>query len=676
MSKAHRRVSDEVNKELAEISMAAKAAKAANKIKISKSKLRLAAVPKNQEILDAFRSRKSLKGRNFESTGDVFKLFGNTIARNVDKGVEVSTAGFPTTKTMDTLRALGINIRTQKGVTKLNNETQIDPKKADFHLVPKDKVSKSKVFFSTPEERAKQKERNKLRETEKGGRTMVEQRKFREQMRERFSGDKQTIPDDPTAIQPQDQKKINSITGIDSPIPNSRIKGTESHHILFRHKFPGLKDNPNNAVPLDADNHKELHSLNAKLEEALQKLALDERSTKGLGIVAPGGIDRRKLKQNIKPTPVTGRPEEDQIAQPGDAKELKKRDRLVKITPSRNSGVSTAKQRLAMAAVNDVLKFLKKGTPRREQLVPTTLKSTFLGPDGNFVNSVGDRHDATAKQFAAELGIELTGGNLDDDAANEQLQRKTGLIRTQNRVNKPLMADIRTPITQKQLRTLQEFGDSDQGIFVSVKDPETGEQVGVENSRDLPDALRRTNQLQGKCKPCTQMKVSKSKMKLAAALLAKNGQEKVNEMLDANNGQVPEGTFGFIDGAFSEVNADENPSREQLNIRKQTRDRMNTQEDESLNFVSRTAGVGNVESLPLLLDRAAEEGFEAFPGGFQGERGQEFDVGIAVNTKIDSEIQKFLQLPALNDPKKNQESSLTIRPDLSVEFVKNKKFLK
>ena len=207
-----------------------------------------------------------MKGRAYSTDGQNFTLFGHVIARHHPQGIEVSNAGFPTSKTYDTLRALGINTRIQKGVTTINGKP-IDPRKADFHLVPSKDVLDTRVYFSTPEQREKQNLRNKLN----GG--MVSQRNFREQARSRTTGNKTAIPMSPTSIQPHDQKLINTITGVNSPL-GQPILAPESHHILYKSKYPGLKSNPNNSIPQERGEHALLHKLNrlSQLKAQLQKL--------------------------------------------------------------------------------------------------------------------------------------------------------------------------------------------------------------------------------------------------------------------------------------------------------------------------------------------------------------------------------------------------------------------
>ena len=98
---------------------------------------------------------------------------------------------------------------------------------------------------------------------EQGGRGIVEQRQFREKSRELATGSPKGIPFDPTQVQPHDQREINKITNVKSPI-GKPVRGTQQHHILFRNKFPGLARNVNNAIPLNPSVQSDLHRLNAK----------------------------------------------------------------------------------------------------------------------------------------------------------------------------------------------------------------------------------------------------------------------------------------------------------------------------------------------------------------------------------------------------------------------------
>lgn len=222
----------------------------------------------NSDVIKAFKNKQPLKGTNFKTDGNSFFLFGHEIARHHPNGIEVSTAGFPTAKTYDTLRALGINTRIQKGVTTINNTT-VDPHTEDFHLVPHKDVQGDKVYFSTPEQRQKQKERNQLQNKVFG---IKEQRKFNQTSREKITGNKKIIPISATQLLPDEQREINSITGVDSPIERPK-KGTDAHHIFPKSKFPALANNPNNSINLTREEHAELHRLNkfSKLTERIRQ---------------------------------------------------------------------------------------------------------------------------------------------------------------------------------------------------------------------------------------------------------------------------------------------------------------------------------------------------------------------------------------------------------------------
>lgn len=269
MHKQARRNSPEAVRELRMLHHKTKNHSKLKDLKKRMGMMQVAGIPTNEMVIKAFKNKQPLKGRAFSTDGKSFHLFGHEIARHHRKGVEVSTAGFPTAKTFDTLRALGINTRIQKGITTINGK-QVDPNKSDFHLVPHKNVSSDRVYFSTPEQREKQKIRNR----ESGG--MIQQRQFREKVRERATGHKNAVPMSPTQIQPHDQRLINSITGVKSPI-GQPVMGTEAHHILFKSKYPGLAVNPNNSIPQERTEHDLLHRLN-KMSQLKTRLAFIRRN--------------------------------------------------------------------------------------------------------------------------------------------------------------------------------------------------------------------------------------------------------------------------------------------------------------------------------------------------------------------------------------------------------------
>ena len=83
-------------------------------------------------------------------------------------------------------------------------------------------------------------------------------------------GRKGKLPLSQINIQPKDQKQINKITGVKSPI-GKEILGVEAHHILSHKKNPGLRTNINNGIMIPKQDHKMLTSF-AKLKGRLNKL--------------------------------------------------------------------------------------------------------------------------------------------------------------------------------------------------------------------------------------------------------------------------------------------------------------------------------------------------------------------------------------------------------------------
>lgn len=57
-----------------------------------------------------------------------------------------------------------------------------------------------------------------------------------------------------------EQRLINSITGINTPIPNE-IKAVHSHHMFYKSLYPKLSLNINNGIPISEIPHKEVHGL-------------------------------------------------------------------------------------------------------------------------------------------------------------------------------------------------------------------------------------------------------------------------------------------------------------------------------------------------------------------------------------------------------------------------------
>jgi len=232
------------------------------------------------DAIDAFKSKEKYLSKKFESTGNELKLNGHIVARHHKDGIEVSNAGHDTNKTYSTIKGLGIHARNQKGITKLNNKV-IDVNSGEFVLVPHKDISDKPITYTKTK-------------PQKRYRSVGEQSKFRDLVEKNeasVQGRKGKLPLSQISIQPKDQKQINKITGVKSPI-GKEILGVEAHHILSHKKNKGLATNPNNGIMIPKQDHKMLTSF-AKLQRRLQKMAVKsdindrfEKSEKALDFFA------------------------------------------------------------------------------------------------------------------------------------------------------------------------------------------------------------------------------------------------------------------------------------------------------------------------------------------------------------------------------------------------------
>ena len=212
------------------------------------------------DAIDAFKSKEKYLSKKFESTGNELKLNGHVVARHHKDGIEVSNAGHDTNKTYSTIKGLGIHARNQKGITKLNNKV-IDVNSGEFVLVPHKDISDKPITYTKTK-------------PQKRYRSVGEQSKFRDLVEKNeaaVQGRKNKLPLSQINVQPKDQKQINKITGVKSPI-GKEILGVEAHHILSHKKNPGLRTNTNNGIMIPKQDHKMLTSF-AKLKGRLQKIA-------------------------------------------------------------------------------------------------------------------------------------------------------------------------------------------------------------------------------------------------------------------------------------------------------------------------------------------------------------------------------------------------------------------
>lgn len=215
------------------------------------------------DAIDAFKKGENYqgytgKGKNrklkFEVKDGVLKLHGHPIATKTDKGIVVSNAGFDTGLTYSSLKELGINAKRTPGGKALLHNKEIDAVSGEKVLVPFSEVSDKPIRATKTKKRVDPR------------RTVTEQSQFREKVLKKELAEQGTrqLPLASTQIQPKDQKQINKITGVKSPLPKP-TRATDAHHILPVHKYPGLRNNLNNAIMLTRKEHKEIENLNPAL---------------------------------------------------------------------------------------------------------------------------------------------------------------------------------------------------------------------------------------------------------------------------------------------------------------------------------------------------------------------------------------------------------------------------
>jgi hypothetical protein len=218
-----------------------------------------------RDVIDSFLSGKPHKmdkkvlfktdGKNlyYGSHNEGGKEIQHIIAKHGRGGMYVSYQGHPSLTTSTALRMLGINTRKSAGKYFIGDK-EIDPSGFDYHFVSKNNIQGEKVTINPNL-------RNKI-QTIKDKQINSDQDIFRRRVRTNQFGGPRKTGEDPTVVQPEDQKLINSITGVKSPIPN-RTFGVDAHHILPREIYPQLNKNVNNGIMLDKNTHADLHKLNS-----------------------------------------------------------------------------------------------------------------------------------------------------------------------------------------------------------------------------------------------------------------------------------------------------------------------------------------------------------------------------------------------------------------------------
>lgn len=222
------------------------------------------------DAIDAFKRKEQYEGwvgkgkkrtLKFAVEGNDLKLHGHTIATHTADGIEVSNAGFDTGLTYSALKELGINAkRLPNGRVQLHT-TEVDGISGEKVMVPYNEVSDTPI-------RAKKKQAK----PKNPNRTVTEQSKFRQDVEGK--SEKGELPLSSTSIQPDDQRYINSVTGVNTEIPKES-RATDAHHIFGVESNPKLKNNPNNGIMLTRKEHREVETLNKGLlrKQAMLRLA-------------------------------------------------------------------------------------------------------------------------------------------------------------------------------------------------------------------------------------------------------------------------------------------------------------------------------------------------------------------------------------------------------------------
>ena len=222
------------------------------------------------DAIDAFKRKEQYEGwvgkgkkrtLKFAVEGNDLKLHGHTIATHTDNGIEVSNAGFDTGLTYSALKELGINAkRLPNGRVQLHT-TEVDGISGDKVMVPYNEVSDTPIRATKKSVKPKN-----------PNRTVTEQSKFRQDVE--GESEKGELPLSSTAIQPDDQRAINDITGVNTKIPKES-RATDAHHIFGVESNPKLKNNPNNGIMLTRKEHREVETLNKGLlrKQAMLRLA-------------------------------------------------------------------------------------------------------------------------------------------------------------------------------------------------------------------------------------------------------------------------------------------------------------------------------------------------------------------------------------------------------------------
>lgn len=273
-----------------------------SKLKQRIAQVRLAYAGPPVDVINAFRNKKALKmhaknkkGKelSFQTDGETLFQSGYPIAKHTEKGISFSYQGHPSATTAQAGRMLGINTFHTKGKYYVNGN-EVDPTQYDYTEVPfKDiqegtvKVNKNiKTVPMTPEKRQLMKDQDFF------------STKARRELKDPETGEIY----DQVVVQPEDQREINRVTGLDTPIPEKTI-ATEIHHSIPKSKVQALRRSTTGAVALSPKSHQEAHFperfVKRNLRKARLKIArMKQRNiSRGMPRIAMGALARNVMQK-------------------------------------------------------------------------------------------------------------------------------------------------------------------------------------------------------------------------------------------------------------------------------------------------------------------------------------------------------------------------------------------
>ena len=275
----------------------------------------------------------------FRSDGKSLFLHDYEVARHHKDGIEVSNAGYDSPLTYKTHQALGINSegseKHPKGLITLGTK-EMDKNSGEWTLINHNDISEEPIIPESMKKNQKARADGTFVKRKKPKRETSEQAVFRERATQKElkeQGLDRGHPLSTVNIQKTDQRIINAITGLNTPLPTDK-RGNEAHHLLEysgdggvgkkleKNKDPRKAGN-SKMIPKDyhkiisnfqksspADNLKRLRQMDSKIRQLkgkLQKIAAkgDIVPTKYYG-GNPDTTIKMKPKEYLDKTSSTG----------------------------------------------------------------------------------------------------------------------------------------------------------------------------------------------------------------------------------------------------------------------------------------------------------------------------------------------------------------------------------